>query len=100
MVLISATVYSNADDRSKRPENAQTNFNRWVLWKYELIIDIKISLTCTMPKTVGKYELYRTLGEGSYGKVKYGVNKDTKEPCAIKVCDMCLQTTYTSQSVD
>ena len=36
-------------------------------------------------KCVGNYELYRTLGEGSYGKVKYGVNKLTKEAVAIKV---------------
>jgi serine/threonine protein kinase len=38
-----------------------------------------------MVKSVGKYDLYRTLGEGSYGKVKYGVNKETKEAVAIKV---------------
>ncbi len=43
-----------------------------------------------MVKTVGKYELYRTLGEGAYGKVKYGVNKETKEAVAIKVSAMAF----------
>ncbi len=61
-----------------------------------------------MPKTIGKYELHRTLGEGSFGKydsfvfklarrpciyfficfrVKYAVNKETNEAVAIKVLD-------------
>ena len=40
-----------------------------------------------MVKTVGKYELYRTLGEGSFGKVKYAVNIETKEAVAIKILD-------------
>ena len=40
-----------------------------------------------MVKTVGKYELYRTLGEGSFGKVKYAVNKETNEAVAIKILD-------------
>ena len=40
-----------------------------------------------MVKTVGNYELYRTLGEGSFGKVKYAVNKETNEAVAIKILD-------------
>ena len=40
-----------------------------------------------MVKVVGKYELYRTLGEGSFGKVKYAVNKETNEAVAIKILD-------------
>lgn len=40
-----------------------------------------------MVKTVGKYELYRTLGEGTFGKVKYAVNKETNEAVAIKILD-------------
>ena len=40
-----------------------------------------------MVKSVGKYDLYRTLGEGAYGKVKYGVNRDTNEAVAIKILD-------------
>jgi serine/threonine protein kinase len=40
-----------------------------------------------MVKTVGKYELYRTLGEGSFGKVKYAVNKETNEAVAVKILD-------------
>lgn len=38
-------------------------------------------------KTVGKYDLFRTLGEGAYGKVKYAVNKELNEPVAIKILD-------------
>ncbi|CAE7559523.1 CIPK8, partial [Symbiodinium microadriaticum] len=40
-----------------------------------------------MVKKVGKYELFRTLGEGTFGKVKYAVNTETNEPVAIKVLD-------------
>lgn len=40
-----------------------------------------------MVKKVGKYELFRTLGEGTFGKVKYAVNTETTEPVAIKVLD-------------
>jgi len=38
-------------------------------------------------KRVGKYELGRTLGEGTFGKVKYAVNTETNEAVAIKVLD-------------
>ena len=40
-----------------------------------------------MVRTVGKYELYRTLGEGNFGKVKYALNKQTNEAVAIKILD-------------
>ena len=38
-------------------------------------------------KKVGKYELGRTLGEGTFGKVKYALNTETNEAVAIKVLD-------------
>jgi serine/threonine protein kinase len=66
----------------------------WVWVKIELVVEIDKGgpgrTNCNsghqkMVKSVGKYDLYRTLGEGSYGKVKYGVNKETKEAVAIKV---------------
>lgn len=40
-----------------------------------------------MVKKVGKYELGRTLGEGTFGKVKYAMNTETNEAVAIKVLD-------------
>ena len=41
-----------------------------------------------MPKRLGKYDIGRTLGEGSFGKVKYAVNLETNEAVAIKVSEM------------
>lgn len=40
-----------------------------------------------MPKKVGKYELNKTLGEGTFGKVKRALNTETQEWVAIKVLD-------------
>jgi serine/threonine protein kinase len=40
-----------------------------------------------MSKKVGMYELGRTLGEGTFGKVKHAVNFETNEQVAIKVLD-------------
>lgn len=40
-----------------------------------------------MVKKVGKYELGRTLGEGTFGKVKYAMNTETNEAVAIKILD-------------
>lgn len=36
---------------------------------------------------VGKYELGRTLGEGTFAKVKYAKHVDTGEAVAIKIID-------------
>ncbi|CAK8985432.1 CBL-interacting protein kinase 8 (OsCIPK08) [Durusdinium trenchii] len=40
-----------------------------------------------MPKRVGKYEIHKTLGEGTFGKVKRALNSETQEWVAIKVLD-------------
>jgi len=40
-----------------------------------------------MVKRVGKYEIGRTLGEGTFGKVKFAVNTETNERVAIKILD-------------
>lgn len=40
-----------------------------------------------MVKKVGKYEIGKTLGEGTFGKVKYAINSETDERVAIKVLD-------------
>ena len=40
-----------------------------------------------MPKHVGTYELGKTLGEGTFGKVKRAVNTETKKVVAIKILD-------------
>ena len=44
-------------------------------------------MTEKMEKTrrLGKYELGRTLGEGTFAKVKFAVNTETKESVAVKV---------------
>ena len=36
---------------------------------------------------VGKYELGKTLGEGTFGKVKYAVDTETNQAVAIKILD-------------
>ena len=36
---------------------------------------------------VGKYELGRTLGEGTFAKVKFARNRETEEHVAIKILD-------------
>lgn len=38
-----------------------------------------------MVKKVGKYEIGKTIGEGTFGKVKLAVNIETGEKMAIKV---------------
>lgn len=40
-----------------------------------------------MVKKVGKYELGRTLGEGTFGKVKYAIDTETNQAVAIKVLE-------------
>jgi len=41
----------------------------------------------TMVKRVGKYEIGRTLGEGTFGKVKQATNVETGQKVAIKILD-------------
>ena len=40
-----------------------------------------------MVKTVGKYQVGKTLGEGTFGKVKFALNTESEEAVAIKVLD-------------
>ena len=40
-----------------------------------------------MVKTVGKYQVGKTLGEGTFGKVKFALNTETNGSVAIKVLD-------------
>eukprot|EP00761_Pharyngomonas_kirbyi_P008524 gb/GECH01008536.1/.p1 GENE.gb/GECH01008536.1/~~gb/GECH01008536.1/.p1 ORF type:complete len:428 (+),score=109.33 gb/GECH01008536.1/:1-1284(+) len=40
-----------------------------------------------MPRVIGKYELGKTLGQGTFSKVKYGTDKDGEQAYAIKVVD-------------
>lgn len=39
------------------------------------------------PSRIGKYELGRTLGEGTFGKVRFAKNVETGESVAVKVLD-------------
>eukprot|EP01062_Namystynia_karyoxenos_P007009 TRINITY_DN1245_c0_g2_i1.p1 TRINITY_DN1245_c0_g2~~TRINITY_DN1245_c0_g2_i1.p1 ORF type:complete len:334 (+),score=131.08 TRINITY_DN1245_c0_g2_i1:100-1002(+) len=45
-----------------------------------------------MPKRVGKYELHKTLGSGSFSKVKEGIDVDTGAKYAVKIVDKALLT--------
>jgi serine/threonine protein kinase len=40
-----------------------------------------------MVKKIGKYELGKTLGKGTFSKVKYGVDVETNQASAIKIID-------------
>lgn len=39
------------------------------------------------PKTIGKYKLGRTIGEGTFSKVKLAFNGNNGEKVAVKVID-------------
>jgi len=39
------------------------------------------------PKNIGKYRLGRTIGEGTFSKVKIALNSNNGEKVAIKVID-------------
>ncbi|CAM9642889.1 unnamed protein product [Scytosiphon promiscuus] len=43
-----------------------------------------------MVKTVGKYQVGRTIGEGTFGKVKLAINTETGDKMAIKVLDKSI----------
>eukprot|EP00755_Sulcionema_specki_P027986 Sspe_Gene.88907::Locus_60812_Transcript_1_1_Confidence_1.000_Length_991::g.88907::m.88907 len=45
-----------------------------------------------MPKRIGKYELGRTLGSGTFSKVKEGVDVETGVRYAVKIVDKALLT--------
>lgn len=38
-------------------------------------------------RKVGKYEVGRTIGEGTFAKVKFGRNSETGDPVALKILD-------------
>lgn len=38
-------------------------------------------------RKIGKYEVGRTIGEGTFAKVKFARNSETGEPVAIKILD-------------
>lgn len=47
-------------------------------------------LNMSQPKIkrrVGKYEVGRTIGEGTFAKVKFARNSETGEPVALKILD-------------
>ncbi|XP_072995547.1 CBL-interacting protein kinase 32 [Typha latifolia] len=43
--------------------------------------------TAKVKRRVGKYELGRTIGEGTFAKVRFARNSETGEPVAIKILD-------------
>nr|CAD1817321.1 unnamed protein product [Ananas comosus var. bracteatus] len=46
-----------------------------------------MSSTAKVKRRVGKYELGRMIGEGTFAKVKFARNTETGEPVAIKILD-------------
>lgn len=38
-------------------------------------------------RRVGKYEVGRTIGEGTFAKVKFAKNSETGDPVALKILD-------------
>eukprot|EP00262_Sarcandra_glabra_P013261 TRINITY_DN3637_c0_g1_i10.p1 TRINITY_DN3637_c0_g1~~TRINITY_DN3637_c0_g1_i10.p1 ORF type:complete len:309 (-),score=45.62 TRINITY_DN3637_c0_g1_i10:312-1238(-) len=53
-----------------------------------LIVRDKERMNATKVKRrVGKYEVGRTLGEGTFAKVKFARNSETAEPVALKILD-------------
>jgi len=38
-------------------------------------------------RRVGKYEVGRTIGEGTFAKVKFARNSETGDPVALKILD-------------
>ncbi len=60
----------------------------WVMkMKQKLQIKIKICSrrVVTMPNRIGNYRLGRTLGIGSFSKVKVGIHESTRKRVAIKI---------------
>jgi serine/threonine protein kinase len=43
--------------------------------------------TTKVKRRVGKYELGRTIGEGTFAKVKFARDTETGDPVAIKILD-------------
>lgn len=54
---------------------------------FEEVFEFKRMSTSKVMRLVGKYELGRTIGEGTFAKVKFAKNSETGEPVAIKILD-------------
>ncbi|RWW27876.1 hypothetical protein GW17_00007675 [Ensete ventricosum] len=48
------------------------------------------SLAMGYPTTIGKYHLKRTIGEGTFAKVKLGVDRETNANVAVKIIDKAM----------
>ncbi|BAS83927.1 Os03g0319400 [Oryza sativa Japonica Group] len=47
----------------------------------------RAALSPKVKRRVGKYELGRTIGEGTFAKVRFAKNTENDEPVAIKILD-------------
>jgi serine/threonine protein kinase len=47
----------------------------------------RAALSPKVKRRVGKYELGRTIGEGTFAKVRFAKNTETMEPVAIKILE-------------
>ena len=48
---------------------------------------VKMNRRQQVKRRVGKYEVGRTIGEGTFAKVKFARNSETGEPVALKILD-------------
>ena len=52
--------------------------------------EAKLSRVMGLAKNIGKYRLGRTVGEGTFAKVKLAVNSDNGQYVAVKIIDKKL----------
>lgn len=66
---------------------AGTYYNSWQSCKIRHWISKSKMNQPKIKRRVGKYEVGRTIGEGTFAKVKFARNSETGEPVALKILD-------------
>ncbi|KAE9457339.1 hypothetical protein C3L33_10777, partial [Rhododendron williamsianum] len=82
------TNFSGMDLPQIQAEMMKHQFCRWRWSPITLLLLLLPSLSRSFsPGAVGKYEVGRTIGEGTFAKVKFAQNTETGESVAMKVLD-------------